>query len=69
MSLLTAAEEQVKGVIFSNQIEATRLVGQILTTEGETLCGNDLEKLAQYLTLIAAVKLAMETDFETTVTE
>ncbi len=63
MATLTQAEELVKGVIFTNQIEATKLVGQILSTQGETLCGNDLEKLAQYLTLIGSVKMALETEF------
>ena len=61
MGLTTQAEEHIKGVIFANQIEATKLVGQILSTEGETLCGNDLEKLAQYLTIIGAVKEYLET--------
>ena len=63
MSSMTQAEDLVKAAIFTNQIEATKLVGQILSTEGETLCGNDLEKLAQYLTLIGAVKTALETEF------
>ena len=60
MGLLTAAEDHIKGVIFNQQIECTKSIGQILSTQGETLCGNDLEKLAQYLTVIGAVKSALE---------
>ena len=60
MGVLTSAEEELKAVVFRNQVETTKWIGRILDTQGETLCGNDLEKLASLLTVQAAIKDALE---------
>ena len=62
------AESEIKAVIYRDQIAATRLIGKILHDDTERLCGNDLENFAQYLTVLAAIKLKIE-EIQTDITQ